>query len=64
MAPTTPHILMSVSKSMLGLLAGILAANGVLDIDAPAERYVPELWGSAFQGAAVRQLLDMRVGLV
>ena len=63
MAPITPHILMSVSKSMLGLLAGILVANGVLDIDAPVERYVPELWGSAFQGATVRQLLDMRVGL-
>ena len=63
MGPTTPHILMSVSKSMLGLLAGILAANGVLDIDAPAEHYVPELRGSAFQGAVVRQLLDMRVGL-
>jgi hypothetical protein len=41
MAPTTPHILMSVSKSMLGLLAGILAANGVLDIDAPVERLCP-----------------------
>ena len=38
-------------------------ANGVLDIDAPVERYVPELWGSAFQGATLCQLLDMRVGL-
>lgn len=63
MGPGTPHILMSVSKSMLGLLAGILAANGVLDIDAPAEHYVPELQAGAFRGATVRQLLDMRVGL-
>ena len=63
MTPTSPHILMSVSKSMLGLLAGILAANGVLAIDAAAERYVPELRGSAFQGVIVRQLLDMRAGL-
>jgi len=63
MGPTTPHILMSVSKSMLGLLAGILAAHGVLDIDAPAEQYVPELQNSAFQGALVRHLLDMRAGL-
>jgi CubicO group peptidase (beta-lactamase class C family) len=39
MAPTTPHILMSVSKSMLGLLAGILAANGVLDSGAPVAGY-------------------------
>ncbi len=63
MGPATPHILMSVSKSMLGLLAGILAANGVLDFEAPAEQYVPEAKGSAFRGATVRQLLDMRSGL-
>lgn len=63
MTAATPHILMSVSKSMLGLLAGILAANGVLDPDAPAEHYVPELRGSAFQGATVRHLLDMRTGV-
>ncbi len=59
----TPHILMSVSKSMLGLLAGVLAAHGVLDLDAEASRYVPELKGSAFEGASVRHLLDMRSGL-
>ena len=63
MGPETPHILMSVSKSMLGLLAGILVANGVLDVDACAEYYVPELHGGAFVGATVRQLLDMRVGI-
>ena len=63
MGPTTPHILMSVSKSMLGLLAGVLAASGVLDVDAPVDRYVPESESGAFQGATVRQLLDMRVGL-
>lgn len=63
MGPATPHILMSVSKSMMGLLAGILAANGVLDISAQAQAYVPELEGSAFQGASVRQLLDMRSAL-
>lgn len=59
----TPHILMSVSKSMLGLLAGSLAARGILDVDADAGLYVPELAGSAFAGASVRQLLDMRTGV-
>jgi CubicO group peptidase (beta-lactamase class C family) len=63
MGPGTPHILMSVSKSMLGLLAGILAEKGVLDTEAPAEAYVPELAGSGFKGATVRQLLDMRSGI-
>ena len=60
---SSPHILMSVSKSMLGLLAGILVGQGRLDIDAPASSYVPELAGSAFVGASVRHLLDMRSGL-
>lgn len=59
----SPHILMSVSKSMLGLLAGILAGQGRLDVEAPATRYVPELAGSAFEGASVRHLLDMCSGL-
>ena len=58
-----PHILMSVSKSMLGLLAGVLADRGVLDVGAPAERYVPELDGTGFSGATVRNLLDMRCGV-
>ena len=63
MGPATPHILMSVSKSMLGLLAGILAGNGVLDPEAPAQHYVPEIGNSAFRNATVRQLLDMRSAL-
>lgn len=63
MTARDPHILMSVSKSMLGLLAGILADRGMLDIDAQAERYVPELEGTGFAGATVRDLLDMRCGV-
>ncbi|MEM1200791.1 MAG: serine hydrolase [Pseudomonadota bacterium] len=63
MTPYTPHILMSVSKSMLGLLAGILAEKGTLEIDRLASDYVPELAGTAYEGATVRHLLDMRVGV-
>ncbi len=63
MTAATPHILMSVSKSMLGLLAGILAETGVLDVDAEAAHYVPEVAASAFGGIRVHQLLDMRSGL-
>ncbi len=63
MTAATPHILMSVSKSFLGLLAGILVSRGMLDTDAPATKYVAELRGSAFEGVTVRQLLDMRSGL-
>lgn len=59
----TPHILMSVSKSMLGLLAGILSARGDLDLQAAVAQYVPELEKTAYRGATVRQLLDMRTGV-
>jgi CubicO group peptidase (beta-lactamase class C family) len=63
MKPGSPHILMSVSKSLLGLLAGRLAARGQLDVDAAVTRYIPEARGTGFEGASVRQLLDMRTGL-
>jgi CubicO group peptidase (beta-lactamase class C family) len=63
MTPTTPHILMSVSKSILGLLAGILIERGILDEDALATDYIPELAETAYVGATIRNLLDMRVGI-
>ena len=63
MEPSDPHILMSVSKSMLGLLAGVLHSKGILDTDAPLEDYVPEISSSALAGATVRHALDMRVGV-
>ncbi len=59
MTPQTPHILMSVSKSMLGLLVSML------DI-APERRvadFVPELASTAYRGARLRHLLDMRAGI-
>ena len=58
-----PHILMSVSKSMLGALSGILADKGILDTAAPVSEYVPEIAGTAWKGASVQNLLDMRAGI-
>ncbi len=62
MAPDTPHLLMSVSKSVVGTIAGILAGRGVLDVSAPVTTVVPELGGTSFDGASVQDLLDMRAG--
>src|SRR3990170_4834427 len=59
MTDETPHILMSVSKSMLGLLInelGLDTARAVLD-------FVPELGNTAYSGATIRHLLDMRAGI-
>jgi len=64
MTARSPHILMSVSKSMLGLVAGVLAGEGTLDVERPVTDYVPEVASTAYAGATVRHLLDMRTGLV
>lgn len=63
MTPEDPHILFSVSKSLLGLVAGVLAAQGHLDVAAPVTEYVPELERTAYSGATIRQALDMQVGV-
>ncbi|MFM0593742.1 serine hydrolase domain-containing protein [Paraburkholderia dilworthii] len=57
------HILFSASKSVAGLLAGMLVGDGLLDPEAPVAHYVPELARSAFGDARVRHVLDMRTSL-
>ena len=59
----TPHILMSVSKSLLGLLAGILAAEDIIDPSGQVIGYLPELGETAYAGSTLRNLLDMRAGI-
>jgi len=63
MTSDTAHILMSVSKSMLGMLAGVLVVRGLLEPERRATDVIPELAGTAYQGATIRQLLDMRSGV-
>jgi CubicO group peptidase (beta-lactamase class C family) len=63
MSDETPHILMSVSKSMLGLLCEILAAQGRLDLERPVAEIVREVAATAYRGATLRHLLDMRAGV-
>jgi CubicO group peptidase (beta-lactamase class C family) len=58
-----PHMLFSVSKSIVGTVAANLVAAGVLDPDAPLTEYVPELAVSGYAGATVRHILDMRSGI-
>lgn len=60
--PDAPHLLMSVSKSVTGLVAGALAGTGRLDVTRRVETIVPELNGTSFAGATVQHLLDMRAG--
>ena len=49
MAADTSHLLMSVSKSLIGMVAGALAGNGALDVEAELTTYVPAL-GTRLRG--------------
>jgi CubicO group peptidase (beta-lactamase class C family) len=62
-SPQVPHIWMSVSKSILGLMTGIVAERFGLDVDRPIVAVIPEAAGSAYDGATIRDALDMRVGI-
>jgi len=57
------HLSQSVAKSLTGTLAGILAGEGVIDVDAPLTDYLPDLARTAYAGAALRHVLDMTSGV-
>lgn len=63
MTAATPHLLMSVSKSVVSCVAGALAGRGQLDPGDQVTDYVPEASPSGYAGATVRDLLDMRTGV-
>jgi CubicO group peptidase (beta-lactamase class C family) len=62
MTRETRHLLQSVSKSIAGSLTGVLVEAGQLHPAALVTDYVAELAGTSFEGATVRQLLDMTTG--
>lgn len=59
----TRHILMSGTKSIVGLIIEILGSTGAMDLDALVSTYVPEIAQTGYGGATVRELLDMRAGV-
>ncbi len=59
----TLHGAMSVTKSLTGLLAEMLVAEGKLDDTALVGSLIPELKNSAFADATVRQVMDMTTAL-
>ena len=63
LSPEKPHIAISVTKSFVGTLAAMLAAQGKLDPAAPVIQYLPELKDTAFGDATVRQAMDMTTGV-
>ena len=63
MTSSSKHILFSVSKSILGLVAGALNETRKIKDDDQVTSYIPELAGTAYSGATIRDLLDMRAGV-
>ncbi len=60
---TGKHAAMSMTKSLVGLLAEILIAEGRLNETAKVSTIIPELEHSAFGSATVRQVMDMTTAL-
>jgi len=60
----TTRISWSVAKSFLSVLMGILHEDGTIpDLDAPVTQYVPTLIGSAYDGASIRDVMQMSSGV-
>ena len=63
MKPHGTHLAMSVTKTIVGLVVGILVERGMLDVAAPLTRYLPELEATAYKGATLQHVLDMTTGV-
>lgn len=63
MAEDSRHLLMSVTKTVVGTLVAILAEERRLRLDDQVDRIIPELAPSGFADATLRHLLDMRSGV-
>jgi len=62
-APDRTHAVMSISKSVVGCVAGALVDHNLLDTGQLVTEYVPELAPSGYAGATVQHVLDMRSGV-
>lgn len=63
MKSNTLHLLQSVSKTIIGSLAGRLISQGKIDPLATVGTYVPELLTSGYADATIENLLNMQTGV-
>ena len=62
-ARSTQWGLWSITKSWVSALIGVAVAEGAIEsVDDPVIRYAPKLTGSAYDGATIRQVLQMSSG--
>jgi len=62
-SPETRWISWSVAKSLVSAMVGIAIEDGVIErVRDPITRYLPELAGSAYDGVAIEDILEMSSG--
>jgi CubicO group peptidase (beta-lactamase class C family) len=61
--PQRPHACFSITKSYAATLAATLIHENVLEEGKSVTHYLPEMRGGPYEGATVRQLLDMQVSV-
>lgn len=61
--PHLPHACFSITKSYVGTLAAAFVHEGLLEESKTTAHYLPELRGTAFEDATLRDLMDMQTGL-
>ena len=62
MTAEDPQLLQSSSKTFVGVLIHMLAADGLLDFDTEVSEYLPDLNAGVYNGATVQDVLNMQVG--
>ena len=61
---TTRFLSMSMAKTITSLLIGIALERGkIASLDDRADKYVPELKGTGYDGVTIRQIMQMRSGV-
>jgi CubicO group peptidase (beta-lactamase class C family) len=61
--PHMPHCCFSITKSYACTLAAALVHEGVLDETRTIPHYLPEMRGTAYENATLRQVMDMQIGV-
>ena len=59
MSAHSPHLMNSISKSFLGMLAGVLVGKGIVDPEDKISNLIPEFKDSAFVETTLQNALDM-----
>jgi CubicO group peptidase (beta-lactamase class C family) len=61
--PQLPHSCFSITKSYAATLAATLVHEGVLDDTQRVPHYLPEMRGTAYEDATLREVMDMQIGV-